>query len=178
MQDTPSVRLRNDEYNRYIQEYKEECIFDKTNKISPLEQVIIVRCCEDYGLEQKNPVVQTVDESEPEKRYSLILYVKGNYTLPAETHLSTDRGNLLVKPFIIHDTIVAQRMRIVAHLLFEKKEIESVVTIDEDYLYEALRETSFALSLEMIDKWGKGAQSLQIVFDETGHFKASDFDSD
>lgn len=176
MKDLPLIRLRNDEFNRYIQDYKEKCMFDESAFISSEEWAVVARCCEDYGLSQKTVHELRSQGEDEEKRFSIILYIKGNFTLPEYTSFTTERGNVVLRPFIIHDTHVAKRMHIVANLLFSTKELTSPVEIDEEYIYEALRETSFTMALEEIEKWGKAMQSLQISFDEDGHFKAIELD--
>lgn len=176
MKDLPLIRLRNDEYNRYIQDYKEKCLFDESILISPEEWAVVARCCEDYGLSQQTKHELRSRGANDEDRFSIILYIKGNFTLPEYTSLTTERGNVALRPFIVHDTQVAKRMHIVANLLVSSKELISPVEIDEEYIYEALRETSFTMALEEIEKWGKMMQSLQISFDEDGHFKAIELD--
>ncbi|MFZ2206189.1 MAG: hypothetical protein WA061_04475 [Microgenomates group bacterium] len=176
MKDLPLIRLRNDEYNRYIQDYKEKCMFDESTLILPEEWAVVARCCEDYGLSQKTTHEPHSQGGVDEKQFSIILYIKGNFTLPGYTSLTTERGNVALRPFIVHDTQVAKRMHIVANLLVSGKELISPVEIDEEYIYEALRETSFTMALEEIEKWGKETQSLQISFDEDGHFKAIELD--
>lgn len=170
------VHLRNDEYNHFIQDYREDCIFDVNEVILPEEWAIVARCCEDYGLTQKSAHTLPSKKEDDEKRYSIILYIKGPFTLPTNASFKTDKGNLAIRPFIVHDTQVAKRMRIVSKLLIKNDELSSPIVLDEEYVYEALRETSFTMALEEIEKWGKGMQSLQITFDEDGHFKALEFD--
>lgn len=173
---TPSIRLRSDEYNKYIQDYKEQCIFDEKKVISPQEAQVVTRCCMDYGLTQKNPKTIGESQSNKDNSFSLVLFIKGDFTLPNEVSFASDRGVLKLRPYIIHDTVMARRMRIVAHILFETEELSSPFPMDEEYIYESLQETAFTLALEEVEKWGKGAQSLQITFDENGHFKTVDLD--
>lgn len=161
MDTVKQIHLRNDEYNHYIQEYREECTFDETEAITPVEWAVVERCCKDYGLTQKS-VNTTHKEEAKDGRYSIILYIKGRFTLAKNVSFKTDSGVLAIRPFIIHDTQVAKRMRITAKLLIANKELSSPFAIDEEYVYEALRETAFTISLEEIEKWGKGMQSLQI----------------
>jgi len=176
MKDIQSIHLRSDEYNRYIEDYKEKCAFEENNIILQEEWAVVARCCEDYGLTQKTIHELPKHGADIEKQYSIILYVKGQFTLPEHVSFATERGNIVMRPFIIHDTEVAKRMHIVAHLLFSSKELISPIEIDEEYIYEALRETSFTMALEEIEKWGKTKQSLKVSFDDDGHFKAIELD--
>ncbi|MCX6732802.1 MAG: hypothetical protein NTV98_04660 [Candidatus Roizmanbacteria bacterium] len=168
------IHLRNDEFNNYIQEFKEKCVLNE-GEVTPEEKGIVYRCGVEYGL--------TIDEKfqaksfdYPLQDYNIIFRIKGPFTLPREARFSSDHGMVKVRPYIIQEYISAQRLHMIAQELYDKEIVSSVVPIDKEYLYEALRETAFNISMEEVVKLGVGFQIVQIEFDENGHFKAVELD--
>lgn len=168
------IHLRNDEYNNYIQEFKERCVV-KTGEITLEEKGIIYRCGVDYGL-TINEKLQAKSFDYPPCDYNIIFRIKGPFTLPREARFASDHGVVKVRPYVIQEYISAQRLHMIAGELHKNEMVNSVVPIDEEYLYEALRETAFTISMEEVVKLGVGFQIVQVEFDENGHFKAVELD--
>jgi len=168
------IHLRNDEYNTYIQEYKEKLLLTE-GALTSEEKNIIFRCGLDYGLivDEK---VGVINITQPQKDYNVVFRIKGPYTLPKQAQFSSGNGTVRVKPFILHELAWAKRFVQIAKDIYEKKLITSVVPIDEEYIYEALRDTAFTIAMEEVIALGPGFQIIQIEFDENGHFKTIELD--
>lgn len=174
MLNTKPIRLRSDEYNTYIEECKEKYVSLKGD-LTPTEKGILYRCGLDYGL--------TFDEKTGAKPfdhdtsdYNIILRIKGPFTVPHQAQFNSEHGVVKVRPYIIHESATAARLKEVADDLFKKELVSSVVPIDVEYLLEALRESAFNIAMEEVVKLGGGFQIIQIEFDENGHFKALELD--
>ncbi len=174
MNNTKPIHLRSDEYNSYIEECKEKNIV-REGDLTPEEKGIIYRCGLDYGLTIDEKVGAAVFEP-LKKDHNIILRIKGPFTLPELASFTSERGMVKIRPFIIHENAAAVRFHQIAEDLHKKEMITSVVPIDAEYLYEALRETAFNIAMEQVVALGVGFQIIQIEFDENGHFKAMELD--
>lgn len=168
------IHLRSDEYNDYFEEYKEQCIV-REGEFTNEEKHIIHRCGVDYGLEI-NEKVGSQNYAKDMYDYNIIMRVKGAYTLPQNAQLNTEHGPMSIRPYTIHESATAQRLKTLAQNLITEKMVESVVPIDSDYLYEALRESAFNIAMEDVAQLGAGFQILEVEFDANGHFKAIELD--
>jgi hypothetical protein len=171
---TKPIHLRNDEYNSYIEECKEKLTI-KEGELTLEEKHVIYRCGVDYGLTFDASVV-TENYEIAQRDYNIILRVKGPYTLPEQASFSSEHGVIKVRPYIIHEFVSAQRLKFISEDIFAKDLVDSVVPIDGEYIYEALRESAFTIAMEEVVKLGTGFQILQIEFDTIGHFKAIELD--
>lgn len=171
---TKPIHLRTDEFNAYIEEYKQKFV-EKEGPISEEEKHIIHRCGVDYGLEI-NEKVGSQNYVKDMHDYNIIMRVKGTYTLPQNAQLSTEHGPMSIRPYMIHESATAQRLKTIAQNLITEKMVESVVPIGSEYLYEALRESAFTIAMEDVLKLGVGFQIIQVEFDDDGHFKAVELD--
>lgn len=169
------IHLRRDEFNRYIEENKVKLVVSEENKISAEEKQVIERCGVDYGLPIDQSLTTKIEEKE-QKRYNIILRVKGNFTLPSQAHFRSENGAIIISPYVIHEAVSTIRSRILAKKLCEKNLVSSPVPMDEEYMYEALRETLFTREMEEIAKMGTGFQIMQVEFDENAHFKTLELD--
>lgn len=171
---TKPIYLRPDEYNNYIQESKEELMVTQ-GEISEEEKNLISRCGVDYGLTIDKRVANSAFQK-PKKDYNIVFRIKGPFTLPAESTFVSELGSVRVKPYVIHESASAQRLKVVAKALCDNAYVSSEVSIDEEYLYEALCETAFTISMEDVVALGISFQIIQVEFDENGHFKATELD--
>ncbi len=171
---TKPIHLRIDEFNDYIEECKEKCIIDQ-GEITPKEKNLLYRCGVDYGL-TINKKVGVAAFEQLKLDHNLILRIKGPFTLPLQAQFTSERGAVNIRPYIIHESAASQRLHSIANDLHEKELISSVVPIDAEYIYEALRETAFNIAMEEAISLGNGFQIIQIEFDENGHFKAVELD--
>lgn len=174
MLNTKPIHLRSDEYNTYIEENKEKFI-SIVGDLTPAEKGIIYRCTLDYGLTFDKKVEAEPFDHDPSD-YNIIFRIKGPFTLPTQAQFNSEHGMIKVRPYIIHESATAARLKAVAEDLFKKEFVSSVVPIDADYLHEALRESAFNIAMEEVVKLGTGFQIIQIEFDENGHFKAIELD--
>ena len=174
MNNTKPIHLRSDEYNGYIEECKER-IHEEKREYTREEKYVISRCGVDYALTFDEKICASETDT-PAKNYNIIFRIKGPFTLPEEARFTFERGSVMVRPYIIHETASAIRLRVIAEEICTKKQVSSVVPIDQEYLYEALRETAFNISMEEVVQLGKGFQIVQIEFDERGHFKSLELD--
>lgn len=172
---TKPIHLRRDEFNTYIEENKMKLVVSEKKTITEEEKQVVVRCGMDYGLTMDSTLTPG-NTKEERKKYNCILRIKGSLTLPEQAPFRSENGSVLVTPYIIHDSISSKRFRIVAKNLCEKELVSSPVSVDEEYIYEALRETSFIMDMEEISQMGTGFQIWQIEFDENGHFKVLELD--
>lgn len=175
MINTKPIHLRKDEFNSYIEENKTTLAISEESAISNEENKVIDRCGVDYGL-TIDPSLTTEMVRKEQRKYNIIFRIKGNFTLPERTQFRSENGAVVITPYIIHDDISSKRFHIVAKYLCEKKLVSSPVSIDEEYIYETLRETSFNMEMEEITKMGTGFQIVQIEFDADGHFKVLELD--
>jgi hypothetical protein len=174
MLNTKSIHLRSDEYNAYIEENKE--LFKSIEgDITEAEKGIIYRCALDYGLTFDEKVGARIFDRDTFD-YNIIFRIKGPFTLPPHAQFNSEHGMVKVRPYIIHESATAARLKEVADDLFKKELVSSVAPIDAEYLLEALRESAFNISMEEVVKLGVGFQIIQIEFDENGHFKAIELD--
>ena len=169
------IHLRRDEFNTYIEENKTKLDVSKEIIITEEEKLIVERCGIDYGLTIDSTLAERKVKKE-QRKYNIIFRIKGTFTLPEQAQFRSENGSVMITPFIIHDSILSQRLHIVAEIVCDKKLISSSVPVDVEYMYEALRETSFNMEMEEIVKIGTGFQILQIEFDENGHFKVLELD--
>ena len=174
MNNTKPIHLRSDEYNGYIEECKVR-INEEKRVYTPEEMYIISRCGVDYALTFDEKICASETPS-PEKNYNIIFRIKGPFTLLPEARFTFERGSVMVRPYIIHETASALRLQVIAEEIYIKKQVSSVVPVDKEYIYEALRETAFNISMEEVVQLGKGFQIVQIEFDERGHFKSLELD--
>lgn len=175
MNNSKPIHLRRDEFNTYIEENKVKLDVSEQNIITEEEKLIVERCGIDYGLIIDSTLTPGKVKKE-QRKYNLILRIKGTFTLPEQAQFRSENGSVVITPYIIHDGILSQRLHIVAEILYDKKLASSPVPVDVEYMYEALRETSFNREMEEIVKIGTGFQILQIEFDENGHFKVLELD--
>jgi hypothetical protein len=169
------IHLRRDEFNTFIEENKLPLMVDESASITNREKQVIEHCGVDYGLETDKTLVPDNSKNELIK-YNIIMRIKGNFTLPNQAQFRSENGPVIITPYIIHDDISSKRYHIVAKELIDKKLVSSPVTIDEEYMYEALRETSFTVDMEEITRMGTEFQILQVEFDTDGHFKVIELD--
>ena len=174
MNNTKPVHLRNDEYNDYIEDAKIPYVV-KEGELSAEEKNLIYRCGVDYALEVDEKA-GAVAFAQPKSDHNIILRIKGPFTLPESTQFASEGGPLMLKPYIIHETATTIRLKEIAEDIYKKELIKSVVPIDAEYIYEALRETAFNISMEEVVALGVGFQIIQVEFDENGHFKAMELD--
>ena len=174
MDNTKPVHLRNDEFNDYIEDAKIPYVI-KEGELSTEEKNLIHRCGVDYALDVDEKI-GAVAFTRPKSDHNIILRIKGPFTLPESTRFDSEGGPLTLQPYIIHETATTIRLRKIAEDLHENKFVTSVVQIDAEYIYEALRETAFNISMEEVMALGQGFQIIQIEFDENGHFKAMELD--
>ncbi len=174
MNNTKPIHLRSDEYNSYIEECKEKYAV-QTGELTLKEKHIIDRCGLDYGL-TIDEKLKAANYEEPTLDHNLILRIKGPFTLPEQSSFHSEHGPLRIRPYVIHESATADRLQEIAESLFAKELVKSVVPIDTEYLYDALRETAFNISMEEIVKLGAGFQIIQVEFDKDGHFKAIELD--
>ena len=174
MLNTKPIHLRSDEYNTYIEENKEKFV-SITGDITSAEKGIIYRCALDYGLTFDEKVGAQIFDHDPSD-YNIIFRIKGPFTVPQQAQFNSEHGVVKVRPYIIHESATAARLKEVADGLFKKELVTSVVPIDAEYLLEALRESAFNIAMEEVVKLGTGFQIIQIEFDENGHFKAVELD--
>lgn len=175
MNTSKPIHLRSDEFNTYIEENKKSLIVDESVTITNREKQVIEHCGIDYGLVTDKSLTPNNTKQE-QKKYNLILRVKGDFTVPDQAQFRSENGLVTITPYIIHDNISSKRFHIVAKELIDKKLVSSPVSIDEEYIYEALRETSFTVDMEEITRMGTEFQILQIEFDQDGHFKVIELD--
>lgn len=175
MIDTKPIHLRRDEFNTYIEENKMKLIVSEESIITDAEKLVIERCGIDYGL-TIDPSLTTEMVCKKQRKYNIILRIKGNFTLLEQAQFRSENGAVVIIPYIIHDGISSTRFHIIAKYLCEKELVSSPIPVDEEYMYEALRETSFNVEMEEITKMGMGFQILQIEFDVDGHFKVIELD--
>jgi len=174
MINTKPLHLRNDQYNDYIQEWKKPYEV-RTGDLSAEEKNIVHRTGVDYGLEM-NPTLDAKEFVSDPKDYNIILRIKGAYTLPDSATFSSEHGAITVRPYIIHESATAARLKAIAEDLLAREMVTSPVAIDSEYLHEALRESAFNIAMEEVVRLGTGFQIVQVEFDETGHFKAFELD--
>lgn len=175
MTSSKPIHLRRDEFNTYIEENKIKLDVSEEIIITEEEKLTVERCGVDYGL-TIDPSLVPENIKKEQKRYNIILRIKGSLTLPEQAQFRSENGSVVITPYIIHDDISSKRLHIVAKILHEKKLISSPVPVDVEYMYEALRETIFNLEMEEITAIGAGFQILQIEFDANGHFKVLELD--
>lgn len=174
MLNTKPIHLRSDEYNAYIDENKERFVLAKGD-ITAAEKGIIYRCSLDYGLtfdEEIGAKIYVNDTLD----YNIIFRIKGPFTLPAQAQFNSEHGVVKIRPYIIHESAAAARLKVIAEDIMQKELVSSVVPIDSEYLYEALRESAFNISMEEVVELGIGFQIVQVEFDNNGHFKAVELD--
>jgi hypothetical protein len=174
MINTKPIHLRNDEYNDYIQEYKEPFVVLK-RALTPEEKNIVYRTGLDYGLEI-SPELDAQSYVPDPKDYNIIFRIKGPFTLPESVQWNGERGTVNIRPYIIHESATAERLKEIAEDCIQKEMVDAPIPIDVEYLHEALRESSFTISMEEVLRLGKGFQIVQVEFDEQGHFKAFELD--
>ncbi len=174
MINTKPVHFRNDEYNDYIEEFKQPFVVLQGD-LTPEEKNIVYRTGLDYGLEI-SPALQAQSFVPDSKDYNIILRIKGPFSLPESAQLNTEHGTVNVRPYIIHESATAARLKTVAEEMIQKTLVSSPVAIDSEYLHEALREVAFTIAMENVVRLGNGFQIIQIEFDERGHFKAFELD--
>jgi len=175
MINTKPIHLRRDEFNSYIEENKMKLIISEESVITEEEKRVIERCGIDYGL-TIDPSLTTETVKKKQRKYNIILRIKGNFTLPEQDQFRSENGAVVITPYVIHDGISSTRFHIIAQYLCEKELVSSPIPVDEEYMYEALRETSFNAEMEEITQMGIGLQILQIEFDNDGHFKVIELD--
>lgn len=175
MTEIKPIRLRKDEINDYIEDNKMQLVVDEESAISESEKAVVVRCGVDYGL--------TIDESltpqqgkKSQDTYNIILRIKGGYTMPEKSRFRSENGMVTIIPLIIHDGLSIKRFHKVAKELCKNAWVSSPVAIDDEYMYEALRETSFNMEMEEVTRLGPGFQLWQVEFDENGHFTVFELD--
>jgi len=174
MNNTKPIHLRNDEFNDYIEDAKIPYVV-KQGALSAEERNLIYRCGVDYALDV-NEKVGAIAYVKPKSDHNIILRIKGPFTLPERTQFASEGGVLTIQPYSIHETAATIRLREVAEDLHKNALIKSPVPIDAEYIYEALRETAFNISMEEATALGAGFQIIQVEFDENGHFKAVELD--
>lgn len=174
MINTKPIHLRSDEYNEYIEECKQPYVV-QTGELDPSEKNIIYRTGVDYGLEIHEALGAKGFTPDP-KDYNIIFRIKGPFTMPDTASFTTERGVIKVRPYVIHESATAQRLKEVAEDLVKREMVGSPVPIDAEYMHEALRETAFTIAMEEVVRLGKGFQIVQIDFDTNGHFKALELD--
>jgi len=174
MNNTKPVHLRNDEFNDYIEDAKIPYLVIK-GALTDEEKNLIHRCGVDYALDVSEKVEAVVSVKQ-KSDHNIILRIKGPFTLPESTRFASEGGPLTIRPYVIHETAATIRLREIAEELHKDALLESVVPIDVEYIYEALRETAFNISMEEVLALGGGFQIIQIEFDENGHFKAMELD--
>jgi len=103
-----------------------------------------------------------------------ILQIRGDYGIYPAYAIDTNTGKKRAEFFEFHETLVENRHRILAAKLVKDKAVKLYEGCDEEYLYEALSETTDRHFYETLKQLGKDLSIYQIDFDENGDFKVID----
>ena len=150
-------------------------------RFSHQQTVIIRKAAEEYGFKindkEFDKMFTTDFPSLGETEYSgAVVQIEGGYTIPAICTVQTVEGPIKVHLDIYHQTLVNRRNRELSRELVEKKMVMLFPGTDEEWLYEALSETSDEYFYETIKEKAKGLPVYTVKFKEDGTFVVEEMD--
>jgi len=109
---------------------------------------------------------------EGDHREAAVVFIRGNYGIYPQYILATENGGKIpVQIFIYHRSLVNERHRALASALLRNRAVELPGGTGEEYLYEALSDTSDVHLMETAKCLAKGLPIYQVNFDENEEFK-------
>jgi hypothetical protein len=118
----------------------------------------------------KNGAIEIILEGDHKE--AAVVYISGDYGVYPQGVVETDGGSEIpAQIFIYHQTLVNERHRELAKKLIENKAVVLPEGTGEEYLYEALSDTSDTHLLETLKRLAKGLPIYQVNFEDDGGFK-------
>lgn len=115
-------------------------------------------------------IFQITKQEKKAKNYGAIIQIKGNYTIPDFVVIQTEIGVAKIDLYIYHYSHTNNSNRLMAKKVMENKAVEFVFDGDEEYLYEALSDTSDQQYYEKIKTLAPGLPIYSVVFKEDGRY--------
>jgi len=103
-----------------------------------------------------------------------VVLIRGNWGVYPQATIKTQIGEQDSQIFTYHQTLIDERHKILAKKLIDNKAIILPNGCDEEYLYEALSETSENHLMETVKRLAMGLPIYQVIFQEEGNFKIID----
>lgn len=100
-----------------------------------------------------------------------VLIIRGQYNIYPCYVLEGVGAKKRVEFLLHHQTMVDERHKVLAKKLVENKVVALPSGCDEEYLYEALSETSENHLMETVKRLAMGLPIYQVIFNEEGEFK-------
>ncbi len=99
-----------------------------------------------------------------------VLQVRGDYAVYPAYAMETERGRARIEFFEYHETLVGERHKILAKKLIQEGAVKLFDGCDEEYLYEALCETTDSHFFETVRRLAAGIPIYEVTFKENGGF--------
>jgi len=100
-----------------------------------------------------------------------VIQIKGNHSIYPAAYLETEEGKKRVEFFVLHQTLINERHKIIARKLIENKAVTLFPGCDMEYLYEAISDIAEQHFLETIKRLAKGLPLYRVNFNTDGSFK-------
>lgn len=139
------------------------------------QKIIVQKAAEEYGFkinDKESAEIFTVDfPGKGEIEYGgAVIQIEGNYSIPAVHKVEMIEGSVKIHLYIYQQTLTNRKNRELSRKLVEKKVVMLFPGTDEEWLYEALSETSDEYFYETVKEKAKGLPIYTVKFKEDGSF--------
>ncbi|KKP86305.1 MAG: hypothetical protein UR89_C0026G0003 [Candidatus Roizmanbacteria bacterium GW2011_GWA2_35_8] len=108
---------------------------------------------------------------EGEHMEEAVLMISGNWGINPQYSLETENGVRFVEVFVYHQTLVDERHKALCSALVKNMAITFKNGEDEEWLYNALFETSEIHLMETAKRLAKGLPIYEVEFNDNGDYK-------
>lgn len=103
-----------------------------------------------------------------------VLLVTGNYGVMPQGEVDVEGSIQKVQVFVFHKTLVDERHKVLAKKLIEKKAVELLDGLDDQYLYQAISEVTDTHLFETAKRLAKGLPIYEVNFKDDGGFEVKE----
>lgn len=103
-----------------------------------------------------------------------VFLVTGYYGVMPQGEVDVEGSMLKVQTFVFHKTLVDERHKVLAKKLIEKKAVELLNGLDDQYLYQAISEVTETHLFETVKRLAKGLPIYEVRFKDDGGFEVKE----